>query len=114
MNHRLDGKPLVFNLDRITRKANHREILLHQGLIRVEAMGLGGIMTSPEVFKKLEFPWFQQMWDTEKKCCLSVDLQFYENCKKGGIDVWCDTDLLYDHWEVRPIKMNAKYGMVEF
>jgi len=110
----LDGKPNTWNLDPETRKAIHRDIFLHQGLIKVEAMGLGGVMMNPEVFKKVEFPWFCQMWNTEKKYCLSVDLQFYENCKKAGVEVWCDTDLIYTHWEVRPIELKEKIGMVGF
>lgn len=110
----IDGKPNTWNLDPITRKAFYREVVLHRGLIKVEAMGLGGIMTHPDIFKTIEFPWFQQMWNTEKKYCLSVDLQFYEHCKKAGIDVWCDTDLIYEHMAVRPIEMKAKKGMIEF
>lgn len=111
---RMHGKPNVWDLDPVTRKALLRDTILNQGLIKVEATGLGGIMTNPEVFKTLEFPWFQQMWNTEKKYCLSVDLQFFEHCKKAGVDVWCDTDLIYGHIIVQQLEMNAKKGMIEF
>lgn len=109
----IDGKPSVWNLDTETRMAYLREIFLNQGLIKIEAMGLGGVMMNPEVFKKVEFPWFQQMWNVEKKYCMSVDLQFFENCKKAGVEVWCDTNLIYGHVVVRPMKLKARTGMVE-
>lgn len=110
----LDGKPSVWDLDSNATAARYRKISLHQGLLKVDAMGLGGIMTSPEVFKILEYPRFSLIWNKEEKRRLGVDLQFFANCKKAGIDVWCDTGLLYEHMEVRPIKVNAKEGMIEF
>jgi len=109
----LDGKPSVWDVDADTNFGHHREISLNYGLIRVDGMGLGGIMMNPEVFKILEYPWFFQMWNKEEKRRPGVDFQFYGNCKRAGIDVWCDTDLIYEHIGVRPVEMKAKQGMVE-
>lgn len=110
----LDGTPSVWDINLKINLARHRKIFINHGLLKVDGMGLGGIMTNPEVFKKMEYPWFCEMWDKKRKRRLGVDLQFFANCKRAGIDVWCDTDLPYEHLEVRPIKLKAQEGMIEF
>ena len=107
------GKPSVWDLDISAKLVRRREIFLHQGVIKVEGMGLGGIMVNPEVFKTLKFPWFRRMWNEKEKILLSADFGFYANCKEADIDVWCDTNLIFGHVEVRPIEMRAKTGMIE-
>ena len=104
----------MWDINADTGRGNLREISLNQGLIKVDGMGLGGVMTSPQVFRIFERPWFCQMWNTEERYRPGVDFQFYANCKRAGIDVWCDTDLVYGHMAVRPVKMNVKETMVEF
>lgn len=108
----LDGKPSIWDLDVSSNRVRHREILLHQGLVKVEGMGLGGIMVKPEVFKAMEFPWFRRIWNQEEKALLGADFSFYANCMKAGIDVWCDTDLIFGHVEVKPIELQEKKGLV--
>lgn len=109
----LDGKPSVWDINLESNIGHRRDISLNYGLIRVDGMGLGGVMMNPEIFKKLEYPWFFQVWDKEKARRPGVDLQFYGNCKRAGIDVWCDTNLFFEHLETRPIPMSATKGMVE-
>jgi hypothetical protein len=104
----LDGKPSIWDLDIVSNRVRHREIFLHQGLVKVEGMGLGGIMVNPEVFKTMEYPWFRRVWNENEKVLLGADFSFYANCKKAGIDVWCDTDLIFGHMEVRPIELKEK------
>lgn len=110
----LDGTPSVWDINTDINLARHRKIFINHGLLKVDGMGLGGVMTSPELFKTLKYPWFRQVWNKKDKRRLSVDLQFFSNCKKAGIDVWCDTDLIFGHVTVRPIKLKAQEGMIEF
>lgn len=99
----LEGKPSIWDLDIESNRVRHREVSLHRGLVKVDGMGLGGIMVNPEVFRTIEYPWFRRMWNKEEKALLGADFSLYANCKKAGIDVWCDTDLIYGHMEVRPM-----------
>jgi len=112
-DNELDGKPSVWDIDIISNTVRWREIFLRQGLVKVDAMGLGGIMVNPEVFKTMEYPWFRRMWNESEKELLGADFSFYANCKKANIDVWCDTNLIFGHMEVRQIEMRAKTGMIE-
>ena len=104
----LDGKPSVWDLDIVSNRIRHREVSLHQGLVKVEGMGLGGIMVNPEIFRTMEYPWFRRMWNQGEKALFGADFSLYANCKKAGIDVWCDTDLIFGHMEVRPIELKEK------
>jgi hypothetical protein len=104
-NNGLDGKPSIWDLDVINNRVRHREVYLHRGLIQVDGMGLGGIMVNPEVYKTMEYPWFRRMWNENEVALLGADYSFYANCKKAGVDVWCDTDLIFGHVEVRPIEL---------
>lgn len=80
-----------------------KDIEPEQGLIKIDAMGMGGVMTHPDVFEKLELPCFTMRWDDRIARYPGEDVQFYANCKKAGIDVWCDTDLVYGHLVTRAI-----------
>jgi hypothetical protein len=74
-----------------------RIVPLHQGVIKVGAMGLGGIMMNPKIFKMMKFPWFRMVWNKRMGGRPGMDFQFYGQCKKAGIDVWADTDLIFGH-----------------
>jgi len=111
-NSGLDGKPSIWDLDTDAVLVRHREIFLHQGLVKVEALGLGGIMTHPDVFKTLEFPWFRRIWNQKDKQLFGADYAFYANCKESGIDVYCDTDLIFGHVHVSLIPLREKQGLI--
>lgn len=70
---------------------------LRQGLQKVDAMGMGGIMMSRKIFDYLEEPYFLRKWSYETDTLIGEDLCFYNRCRKAGVDVWCDSDLLYGH-----------------
>lgn len=108
----LDGKPSVWDIDVETYLGNLREIVLNRGIIKVDGMGTGGMMTHPVVFKKMKYPWFRTSWNPKTKHRPSIDFQFYGNCKKAGIDVWCDTDLVFGHLALRPVSLKEKRGLI--
>jgi hypothetical protein len=107
-NPDLDGKPSVWDIDEKTDLCRHREIMLDQGVIRVDGMGLGGVMVNPNVFRTVEYPWFRISWNPKTHHRPAVDLQFYGNCKRAGVDVWCDTGLIYGHVATRQIPLKAQ------
>ena len=108
----LDGKPSIWDLDIDAVLVRHREVYLHQGLVKVDAMGLGGIMMHPSVFKTMEYPWFRRIWNQDVKKLFGADYSFYANCKEAGIDVYCDTDLIFGHVQVGLIPLREKQRLV--
>ena len=78
-----------------------------QGLVECEAMGMGGVMMKPEVLEKLTLPCFTMRWEDSISRNPGEDVQFYANCKKAGIDVWCDTDLVFGHIATRSVVFTA-------
>lgn len=108
----LGGKPSIWDLDADAVLVRHREVYLNQGLVKIDALGLGGIMTHPEVFKIMEYPWFRRMWNRDAKKLFGADFSFYINCKEAGIDVWCDTDLVFGHVKVGLVQLKEKQRLI--
>ncbi len=65
------------------------------GLVKVSGLGLGGVMIHPDVFKRIEYPFFKINTPTYQRH--GEDMTFYGKCKDAGIDVWADLDLQYGH-----------------
>jgi hypothetical protein len=84
-----------------------RKVVPGHGVIRVDAMGMGGVMMKPEVFEKLNLPCFTMRWNSKLARYPGEDVQFYANCKKKGIDVWCDTNLVFGHIVTRAVTVEA-------
>lgn len=101
------GEPLVYELPLGSKGGlvKRTDITVGQGLVKVDAMGFGGIMTSPEVFRIMKPPCFQMTWNRKLKSTIGEDVRFYQNCKHVGIDVWCDTNLFYEHIDTIPTKL---------
>ena len=105
--HKGNGEPLVY-------KIIHTSGLIKQdpttkpftGLHKVEVMGFGGIMIDPKVFDTIEFPRFQAGWNWPTHIYVGEDTKFYQNCKKHGIEVWCDTDLPFGHIQVKSLEFD--------
>ena len=122
MNHIDSGKSIVGGLtpQNMTGGSNvydfvhnegilvRRDIIPGKGLHKIYAMGMGGVMTKPEVFEKLDLPCFTMRWDSKLNRNPGEDVQFYVNCKKAGIDVWCDSDLVFGHIATRSLVFVAK------
>ena len=77
-----------------------------QGVVKVDAMGFGGIMMAGEVLKALKPPYFPRTWDEAMQTYIGEDFGFYNKCRKAGIDVWCDTGLYYSHMVATAVNVN--------
>ena len=57
-----------------------------QGLLKVDAIGTGGLMVAREVFGIVKPPWFEYggQWDSE-------DITFCRKLAEERIEIWCDT-----------------------
>jgi len=103
---RVSGEPLVYHMPPGNKGVIKRDdVTPGQGLIKVDAMGFGGVMTSLEVFKMMKPPYFQMTWNRKLKGSMGEDVKFYQNCRHAGIDVWCDTNLWYEHLNTTPMKL---------
>jgi len=104
---KVDGTPLIYKtVDKSNGLIRRRtDVKPGQGLVKVGAMGMGGIMVSPKVFEKIKSPYFEMSWSDRTKDVIGEDVRFYMNCEKFGIDVWCDTNLVYEHLIVKPMKL---------
>jgi len=81
---------------------------VNRGLVKVDSMGFGGMMTHPSVFDEIDYPRFQRKWfegNDGDYYRHGEDVVFNEKCRDAGIDVWCDTDLHYGHMALREIKV---------
>ena len=96
--NKVNQKPLIYDIVSTegTIRRN-RDIEEGQGLVKVDSMGFGGIMMKPKVLEDMKFPWFKTQWNPKIKERPGEDVKFYCNCKEAGIDVWCDTNLIYGH-----------------
>jgi len=103
--HRTTGNPNVWKNIPDSHLYQPREVYPNDGLIKVDGMGFGGVMMTPKVFSKMPYPWFRMSWDNEINDRIGMDFVFYANCKRTGIDVWCDTDLVFGHLAVKSIPM---------
>ena len=110
--HRGNGLPNVYMAIPGSPLYRHRKVYEGEGVIKVDAMGLGGVMMNPEVFRKMEYPWFRQYWDESIKDALGMDFTFYKNCARAGIDVWCDTSLVYGHLALKNVPLTIEKRMI--
>jgi len=77
-----------------------------KGLFKVDAMGMGGVMTHRSVFEKLKYPYF--MMRPLNGGYLAESLSFFERCNEAGIETWCDTTLQYVHMEMKPVRLRGE------
>lgn len=105
--HNMQGGVNVYDFVHNKGIISRRSVAPGGGLIKVEAMGMGGVMMKPDVFEKLDLPCFTMRWDSQLARYPGEDVQFYANCKRAGIDVWCDTDLVFGHIVTRAIVIEA-------
>jgi len=108
---RSDGTPCVWNfvtpeeqaMFRRTQKLKQLNTKANTGLQKADCIGMGGILTKIDVFKKVPSPWFQTIYvdaggDARGLDSIGEDVYFYEKVKAAGdIEVYSDTDLIYGH-----------------
>jgi glycosyltransferase involved in cell wall biosynthesis/2-polyprenyl-3-methyl-5-hydroxy-6-metoxy-1,4-benzoquinol methylase len=76
-------------------------------LLEIEGGGLGCCLIEMRVFDKLKKPYFKCDWTyTDKsgrtfKVPIGEDHYFYIHAKEAGFEVWADTDILCDHYDVK-------------
>jgi len=81
-----------------------------ESLTRVAGGGLGCCLIKTDVFRKLreegeeeffKIDWIRTKKDGQKsKVSVGEDHYFYELCEKHGIDIWCDTSIRCDHYDM--------------
>ena len=103
------GKPMVYRfLNDAGSCAQDRNFEVGRGLVKVDAMGFGGIMMSADVIRKVKPPRFPRTWDDAMQSFVGEDFGFFNKCRAAGIDVWADTDLHYSHMVGTAVNINRK------
>ena len=98
-----NGKHLGYTFEpgsRLFSGVEKTPLKTNNGLQKIDCMGFGGVMMSPEVLNKLTKPYFLFMREEtifRDVAHIGEDFAFYWKCKRNVIDVWCDTDLQFGH-----------------
>lgn len=77
-----------------------------KGLVKVDGMGMGGVLIKADVFPKLQYPYFKRDSGQTYNGC-GEDIAFYLQCKDAGVEVWADTDLRYGHMAMREVRLGV-------
>lgn len=70
------------------------------GLQRIHAAGGAGMMVKSEVFRAIEYPWFEHgrvVENGEVKWNASEDIIFCEKANAAGFDIWLDPEAQLGH-----------------
>lgn len=70
--------------------------LPEDGLVEVAAVGTGGMLVRTEVFRELEYPWFEHGRASE-------DLIFCDRAREAGFPIYCDLNSRLGHFTVSAI-----------
>lgn len=79
-----------------------KEIQQHKGLIEVDGVGFGCVLTKASVFENMEKPYFKYEAD------MGEDIYFCRKAQKAGHQIWLDTDILCGH--IGSVNYNIKKG----
>ena len=73
---------------------------LNQGIKKVDAIGTGCMLIDMNVFKIIEWPWFEYEYTTfqGKHDRISEDMVFCKKCMVAGIPIYADTDIKCGHF----------------
>ena len=77
----------------------YEPIFDYSGVIEVDGIGFGCCLIKTELFKKLEFPYFDGKYEERYgfQGFIGEDLYFCRNIRKLGIKIYVDTDLIIQH-----------------
>lgn len=87
-----DGGYVVYDFTESPLRIKQRDIQPNTGLVKVDCIGMGGLMVNPRVYDTLDEPYFSGILDFP-----GPDTTFSYKCKQKGIDIWVDTDLRFGH-----------------
>ena len=73
----------------LSRKAES----VHSGLVEMEGVPTGCLLTRRDIFKKLPKPWWRLGIDEEKKLQIGEDYMFSRHARELGYKLWLDVDL---------------------
>lgn len=82
---------------RVDYKYDIIDTSLSNGVIEVDAIGSGLIMIKREVLENMPYP-FRNEYDPEGIKTKGLDFNFCSRAQKLGYKVFCDTDMLVQHW----------------
>ena len=103
------SKPMVYRfLNDKGSCAIDRNFEVDRGLVKVDAMGFGGIIMAADVLRKVKPPRFPRTWDEAMQSFVGEDFGFYNKCREAGIEVWADTDLHYSHMVGTAVNVNRR------
>jgi len=73
---------------------------LNSGLKKVSAIGTGCMLLDVNVFKIIEWPWFEYEYKMfeGKRDRLSEDMTFCKKCQDAGIPIFADSDIRCGHF----------------
>ena len=91
-------EPCVYTL----RGSKYFPILVNK-FAEVDAIGTGMMLIKTEVFNKIEYPWFETVYD-EEKTHWSVDFMFCKKAKKLGYKIYCDPTIEIGHLGDAPVR----------
>lgn len=104
---KMTGKPMVYRfMNDVGSCARDRNFEVSRGLVKVDAMGFGGIMMAGNVLETIKPPFFPRNFDEAMQSYVGEDFGFYDKCRKACVDVWCDTDLHYSHMIAKAVNVN--------
>lgn len=75
------------------------QIFEYQGIIEVDGVGMGCCLIKTEIFKGLEYPYFDSIYEKKGDLVsyIGEDLFFCRTLRNKGIKIYVDTDLVIKH-----------------
>lgn len=87
------------DLPLVNSPGNRCEFKGEEGLVKIEGTGMVGSMIDLKIFEKIEFPFYDRIYDLRESKVKETgeDIYFCRQLKKAGIPIYCDTSLSYPH-----------------
>ena len=79
-----------------------KEVVESDGLIEVDGVGFGCVLTKVDIFRHIKKPWF---WYST---AMGEDIYFCRKAQKAGYKVFLDTSILCDH--IGTVRFDIKKG----
>ncbi len=71
---------------------------------KANSFGFGVVLVRTDVFKKLEWPYFDDVWEFANRR-IGEDINFCRKAKAAGFDLWVDPKVKCDH--VRTVSLGS-------